>query len=63
MLFRSPLEDGGSLFATVHPSYLLRIPDEQKKAEELRRFQADIQAIHRLMESGGENDSGGSLFE
>ena len=44
-----PLADGSSLFVTVHPSYLLRIPDAGRKAEELARFQADIRAIRRLV--------------
>jgi DNA polymerase len=52
-----PLEGGGSLFATVHPSYLLRIPDEQKKAEELRRFKEDIMEIQRLMRENESADS------
>jgi probable DNA metabolism protein len=43
------LEDGRSLFVTVHPSYLLRIPDEGRKAEELARFRADIHQIQRLI--------------
>jgi DNA polymerase len=55
-----PLEGGGSLFATVHPSYLLRIPDEQKKAEELQRFKEDIKAIQRLMQANQSADSAAS---
>ena len=43
-----PMEDGRTLFATVHPSYLLRIPDEGKKAEELLRFREDMRRISRL---------------
>ncbi len=42
------LADGSSLFVTVHPSYLLRIPDAGRKAEELERFQSDIRSIRRL---------------
>jgi probable DNA metabolism protein len=42
------LDDGRTLLATVHPSYLLRIPDAQKKAEELRRFREDISLIRGL---------------
>ncbi|WP_275786426.1 UdgX family uracil-DNA binding protein [Pararhizobium gei] len=34
--------EGRSLLVTVHPSYLLRLPDPLKKAEETARFQADI---------------------
>jgi DNA polymerase len=43
-----PMEDGRTLFVTVHPSYLLRIPDEGRKAEELARFREDISRIKRL---------------
>ncbi|NTF08037.1 UdgX family uracil-DNA binding protein [Agrobacterium rubi] len=46
-----PLEGGRMLFITVHPSYLLRIPDEQKKREEMQKFREDMQAVHRLMET------------
>ena len=44
-----PLADGSNLFVTVHPSYLLRIPDAGRKAEELARFQAEIRSISRLV--------------
>ncbi|MVA81335.1 UdgX family uracil-DNA binding protein [Agrobacterium vitis] len=37
------------LFVTVHPSYLLRIPDEIKRNEELARFRDDISQIGRLV--------------
>jgi DNA polymerase len=43
-----PMPDGRLLFVTVHPSYLLRIPDERQKAEELARFRKDMIAVHRL---------------
>lgn len=42
------MEDGRTMFVTVHPSYLLRIPDEGRKAEELARFREDINRISRL---------------
>ena len=42
------MEDGRILFVTVHPSYLLRIPDEGRKAEELARFKEDMSRIKRL---------------
>jgi DNA polymerase len=42
------MEDGRVLFVTVHPSYLLRIPDEGRKAEELIRFREDMGKISRL---------------
>ncbi|WP_037078800.1 UdgX family uracil-DNA binding protein [Rhizobium sp. CCGE 510] len=43
------IEGGRTLFVTVHPSYLLRIPDERLKAEELARFREDMVKIQRLM--------------
>ncbi len=43
------MEDGRTLFVTVHPSYLLRIPDEGLRQKELARFREDIAAVHRLM--------------
>jgi probable DNA metabolism protein len=41
-------EDGLRVFLTVHPSYLLRIPDDAKRAER-ERFLADLKAVKRLM--------------
>ncbi|SMC60816.1 UdgX family uracil-DNA binding protein [Rhizobium sp. RU36D] len=41
----SAMGNGITLFVTVHPSYLLRLPDEHKRAEELARFQQDFQRI------------------
>jgi DNA polymerase len=46
-----PLADGRMLFVTVHPSYLLRIPDEGRKADELGEFRADMAEISRLSQS------------
>ncbi|KQN75111.1 UdgX family uracil-DNA binding protein [Devosia sp. Leaf64] len=45
-----PLEDGAVLFITNHPSYLLRIPDPQKKREESANFDADLALIRDHME-------------
>jgi DNA polymerase len=36
------LPDGGALWITVHPSYLLRLPDEAARAREYERFVADL---------------------
>lgn len=44
-LLRTP--EGLALFATVHPSYLLRLPDPESKAREYARFVADLRAAHR----------------
>jgi DNA polymerase len=46
-----PMAGGRTLFVTVHPSYLLRIPDEHKKAQEFQRFREDMQSIRKLMEA------------
>ena len=45
-----PIEmgDGRRLFVTVHPSYLLRIPDAGRRAEELARFTEDMRAVRGL---------------
>ncbi len=42
------MEEGRSLFVTVHPSYLLRIPDEERKVQELARFRQDMNLIRHL---------------
>jgi DNA polymerase len=34
---------------TVHPSYLLRVPEEDRKAEEYASFGADLKLAHRLL--------------
>jgi DNA polymerase len=39
------LADGTRMFATVHPSYLLRLPDRQQAALERQRFVADLRAV------------------
>ncbi|MDF0489329.1 UdgX family uracil-DNA binding protein [Sphingomonas sp. H39-1-10] len=38
------LPGGGEAWITVHPSYLLRLPDPAAKAEEYARFVADLKA-------------------
>ncbi len=37
------LEDDTPLIATIHPSYLLRIPEEARREKETARFMADLQ--------------------
>jgi uracil-DNA glycosylase len=45
------LADGSECWVTVHPSFLLRIPEEDRKAEEYARFVADLRGIgERLKE-------------
>lgn len=43
------LADGTPLRATVHPSYLLRLPDEGAKGRETRRFVADLRDVGGLV--------------
>ncbi|PTM42303.1 UdgX family uracil-DNA binding protein [Bosea sp. 124] len=42
------LDDGTRLVATVHPSYLLRLPDEVARQSETARFRADLERVGRL---------------
>lgn len=44
------MQDGQTAFVTVHPSYLLRIPDEDAKAREYRAFVRDLEAVRALIE-------------
>jgi uracil-DNA glycosylase len=43
------LADGGRAFITVHPSYLLRVPDEESKAREYERFVNELREVARLV--------------
>lgn len=50
--FRGPAEfDGRAGFITVHPSYLLRIPDAAAKREAYAAFVADLKQARRLTTS------------
>jgi DNA polymerase len=40
--------DGRAGYITVHPSYLLRIPDADAKAEAYKDFIRDLKRIHHL---------------
>ena len=42
----SPTETG---FVTVHPSFLLRLPDEESRAREYRAVVDDLRAVGRLV--------------
>ncbi len=42
--------EGIPVFVTVHPSYLLRIPDAADKVAERKRFVADMRKVAALME-------------
>jgi len=39
------LPDGGECWVTVHPSFLLRMPDRERRDEERARFVADLKRI------------------
>ena len=56
------LPDGGTLLVTVHPSYLLRMPDREKAAEELKRFEADLRTVRAFIDRRGDDvRAGGPL--
>ena len=44
------LEDGARAMITVHPSYLLRLPDESAKAQAYAQFVEDLAAAGRLLD-------------
>jgi DNA polymerase len=44
-----PAADGREVFVTVHPSYLLRVPDEATRHSEFARFVADLKAAARRL--------------
>ncbi len=46
------LPDGQAVFVTVHPSFLLRVPDAAAKAREYQAFVRDLKAIGELMAAG-----------
>jgi DNA polymerase len=51
---RGPITfDGMPGYATVHPSYLLRLPDEAAKREAYDAFRDDLVAVRRLMAANG----------
>lgn len=43
------LPDGGAAWITVHPSYLLRLPDQALAEEEFGRFVEDIKLAHAAL--------------
>jgi DNA polymerase len=43
------LPDGGAAWITVHPSYLLRLPDEDARTTEFARFVEDLEAAHAAL--------------
>jgi DNA polymerase len=46
---RLPGDDGGEAWITVHPSYLLRLPDESARETEFARFVDDLKAAHAAL--------------
>lgn len=46
---RIPLTGGLSAFVTVHPSYLLRLPDPASKEREYRAFVSDLKKAVRIL--------------
>jgi len=48
------MPDGAALLVTVHPSYLLRIPEAERKAEELARFETDLRAVRAFIDRRGD---------
>jgi DNA polymerase len=44
------LADGSECWITVHPSFLLRIPEEERRREERARFVADLKRIRKRAE-------------
>ena len=44
------LDDGTRVLVTVHPSYLLRLPDPEAKALEYQRFVADLKIAAELLQ-------------
>jgi DNA polymerase len=52
---RGPAEFSGRPgFISVHPSYLLRLPDAARKAEEYGKFVADLRRVRGLLDIAGE---------
>ena len=43
------LVEGAKALVTVHPSYLLRLPDAEAKAREYQRFVDDLKIAARLL--------------
>jgi len=46
-----PLPDDGSMLATIHPSYILRIKDEADKKAQYRQLVRDLKACARALKS------------
>jgi uracil-DNA glycosylase len=44
-----PLPGGGTMLATIHPSYILRIDDEADKRAQYKRLVADLKVCARAL--------------
>jgi uracil-DNA glycosylase len=44
-----PMSDGSSALITVHPAYLLRLPDEAAKRREHAAFIQDLKRVRQLL--------------
>ncbi len=42
---------GHTGFVTVHPSFLLRLPDEKQKIAAYADFVADLRRVHEMMQA------------
>jgi DNA polymerase len=49
------LPDGAALMVTIHPSFLLRLPDRDRAAKELKRFEADLRAVRAFIDRRGDD--------
>jgi DNA polymerase len=56
-----PSQAGPEVTATVHPSSILRAPDEESRAEEMRAFIADLRLVARRMAELGRTSRAGPL--
>ncbi|HTR15838.1 MAG TPA: UdgX family uracil-DNA binding protein [Acetobacteraceae bacterium] len=56
-----PLGEGACALATVHPSYLLRLPDEAVKRREYAAFVQDLRRAVALVGCGGREGQGSAL--
>jgi uracil-DNA glycosylase len=44
-----PLEDGGRMLATIHPSAILRAPEEKDRHALFKQFVADLKVGARVL--------------
>jgi len=55
--------DGTSVFITVHPSFLLRLPDAETKAEETHRFRNDLITVVETLATLGDDGTKKRAFQ